>query len=360
MPRRDEADELRDYIVDRWYAVGGLDAPTFLWNHEVADESIARDRTLMPGGVMPARIAFAIAVEPMKWYYQTVTGIDMAKDDDTAAVDLAALPTFRIDSEALAGARAVAGNAMMSSDALPAVGNLVMAVEQTAMFLEHVADRAGEGEEFLDTLIWQLRVALDAVARRSDPVTGERALESVTRLASSGPLRRMPAQLVEALSGCLPFARWDDTRVLAYGALTHALAGIRADDCGDDFALTHTLIDFLRHDLLRVAGDDEAADGFLAERLAEAPFAEAYASRLFVAERYGELLDAIETVCMSDGVPDLHATEMLPADLLPYGWGSILEAALEAMGDADALDALRRERAARAADGAGDRDVRGD
>lgn len=343
-PSRFEADELREYIVDQWFALGGLDAPTFLWNHEVEDESRERETRLLAGGIMPANVGFAIAVEPMKWYYQTVTGIDMAQADDDMTIDLGAMPTFRMDSEALAGVRAVAGNAMMSSDYVSALANLAMLVEQTAVFLDHVPDREGEGEEFLDALIWQMRVYADIVARNADASTSEQAIAAVTHLADVPALRRMPASLIEALSSCLPFAQWDDTRVLAYGALNQALQSIQSQDCGDDFTLMHTLMDFLRHDLLRMAGDNEAADGFLGERLASAPFAEAYAARLYEARRYDELLDVIRTVCMNDAHPDDHATEMLPADVVPDGWGTILEATYESMGDEDALDELYRRR----------------
>ncbi|NMM99438.1 hypothetical protein G1C96_0015 [Bifidobacterium sp. DSM 109958] len=347
---RPEADELREYIVDRWFVEGGLGGPTFLWQRDVETESRDRERLLLPGGVMPRNVGFAIAVEPLKWYYQTVTGIDMSRDEsEDATVDLTSMPTFSVDSEALSGVRAVAGNALMSSDYLPALDNLTMLIEQTVMFLGHVPDRDGEGEDFLDTLLWQMRVYMDVVARNADPVVGERALDAVSALTATRPLRRRPPALIEVLASCLSFARWDDTRVLAYGTLDRALAAIRAEDCGDDFALIHMLMDFLRHDLLRVAGDDEAADGFLAEHLAQGPFAEAYASQLFAKGRYEELLDVIRTVCMDDAHPDDHECDMLPGDVFPHGWGTFLEATYQAVGDVEALRALYRRR-----DGMGD------
>lgn len=331
---------LRAYIVDRWFPEGGLGAPIFLWERRIEDEARIRAKGLRPGGLMPRDVAFAIVVEPMRWYYQTVSGIDMTRDDGRDMADPGTLPTFTVDGGALAGASAVAGNAMMSSDYLPALDNLTMLVEQTAEFLEHVPDREREGEDAIDGFISQVRVYMDVVALGADADVGERALGAVTRMASVGSLRRRPLQLIGMLSACLPFARWDDTRVLAYGALEQALSAIRAEDFGDDIAMNHLLIDFLRHDLLRMAGDDEAADAFLRDHLHQGPCAESYAAELFAAGRYGELLDLIRTVCAHDEHPDFHECIMLPDELMEYGWGTFLEATYQAMGDVKELDAL--------------------
>lgn len=326
---------------------------------------------------------------------RTEDGVEMPRID---------MPTFHMDSQALSGVDAVVGNALMSTRWTEAAANLATAIALTAKFVGNVADRDNEGFDYLKELIQNTRLYLDSVACHADPMTGEAALRTITQVACNEDFRLNPMQMVELLSCCLSFAQWDDTSMFAYDALNKALAtmdalladptfgGLAGDDAGnvgsgavmnisdeelaamigpmpdlsadlnadlnadsaagdmleDPRAVAESVrtqfersIQFLRHDLMRVSGDAAGADRFLFEHHTTEPLADAYAARLWAAERWDDLLDFIDLVERDS--PN-QATLMFPEELVPYEWESLREAIYEMQNRRDELCEIYRER----------------
>ncbi len=128
------------------------------------------------------------------------------------AVPCKDMPSFRMESHALAGVEAVVANALASTQWLDATRNLCMAVELTARFIGSCEDRNPECLEYLKELIQLVRIYMDSVARTADPETSAQALRMVTDVACNEDFRINPMPMVELLSCCLSFAQLDDTR----------------------------------------------------------------------------------------------------------------------------------------------------
>jgi hypothetical protein len=372
----DEADVLRDFIATGWPLGTEDDSPTFLWNEVLDDLAVECDATRLSGPVAPFDQARAIMRAPIDWYFQSLAASvpDTQLTPEGYAMRQAALPTFHIETRALSGVQAVAGNAMMSDHWQDAAANLAAALEVTAEFIGNIADREDEGFVFLKRLIQDIRVYFESLARSADPITGAASLQAILDVVCSEDFRLNPTQMVELLSCALPFARWDDTRVLAYDALdkasgamdrmlhqaktdvqTDLASGLMENADGDlvdyPIELVHMHFEqtmlFLRHDLLRLSGEAEAADRFLAEHHDMEPFADSYAARLIAQERWQELLDFSELVMRDDPNQQLM---VIPSDVAPYEWESIHEAALQALGRREELCELYRERVVEAFD----------
>lgn len=403
--RRQDADDLTDYVNNGWLSSNEFDGPTFLWNHMIREAS--RGGSDQRNDVPVANLSDADTVinMPMQWYFDALASmVPTAERTDTGVeIPHIDMPTFSIDSQALSGVDAVVGNAVASTRWLDAVGNLAKAVEMTARFVGNVADRDNEGFDYLKDLIQTVRVYMDAVACNADPMTGEQALNIITQVACNEDFRLNAMQMVELLSCGLSFAQWDDTRMFAYDALNKGIATMSdfassastlsnsADDSNsrdiqtdsqpvaqaktdlslfeDDDSLSAEdlnnlamldpallsekeiaqaaqnqfdhAVQFLRHDLLRISGDIDEADRFLRDNHTSEPLADAYAARLIASERWQDLLNFVDLV--ERDTPN-QTTVMFPEEVVPYEWETIREAALEALGRRDELIAMYQER----------------
>lgn len=403
--RRQDADDLTDYVNDGWLSSNEFDGPTFLWNHMIREAS--REGSDQRNDVPVANLSDADTVinMPMQWYFDALASmVPTAERTDTGVeIPRIDMPTFSLDSQALSGVDAVVGNAVASTRWLDAVGNLAKAVEMTARFVGNVADRDNEGFDYLKDLIQTVRVYMDAVACNADPMTGEQALNIITQVACNEDFRLNAMQMVELLSCGLSFAQWDDTRMFAYDALNKGIATMSdfassastlsnsADDSNsrdiqtdsqpvaqaktdlslfeDDDSLSAEdlnnlamldpallsekeiaqaaqnqfdhAVQFLRHDLLRISGDIDEADRFLRDNHTSEPLADAYAARLIASERWQDLLNFVDLV--ERDTPN-QTTVMFPEEVVPYEWETIREAALEALGRRDELIAMYQER----------------
>jgi len=403
--RRQDADDLTDYVNNGWLSSNEFDGPTFLWNHMIREAS--REGSNQRNDVPVANLSDADTVinMPMQWYFDALASmVPTAERTDTGVeIPRIDMPTFSLDSQALSGVDAVVGNAVASTRWLDAVGNLAKAVEMTARFVGNVADRDNEGFDYLKDLIQTVRVYMDAVACNADPMTGEQALNIITQVACNEDFRLNAMQMVELLSCGLSFAQWDDTRMFAYDALNKGIATMSdfassastlsnsADDSNsrdiqtdsqpvaqaktdlslfeDDDSLSAEdlnnlamldpallsekeiaqaaqnqfdhAVQFLRHDLLRISGDIDEADRFLRDNHTSEPLADAYAARLIASERWQDLLNFVDLV--ERDTPN-QTTVMFPEEVVPYEWETIREAALEALGRRDELIAMYQER----------------
>lgn len=403
--RRQDADDLTDYVNNGWLSSNEFDGPTFLWNHMIREAS--REGSDQRNDVPVANLSDADTVinMPMQWYFDALASmVPTAERTDTGVeIPRIDMPTFSLDSQALSGVDAVVGNAVASTRWLDAVGNLAKAVEMTARFVGNVADRDNEGFDYLKDLIQTVRVYMDAVACNADPMTGEQALNIITQVACNEDFRLNAMQMVELLSCGLSFAQWDDTRMFAYDALNKGIATMSdfassastlsnsADDSNsrdiqtdsqpvaqaktdlslfeDDDSLSAEdlnnlamldpallsekeiaqaaqnqfdhAVQFLRHDLLRISGDIDEADRFLRDNHTSEPLADAYAARLIASKRWQDLLNFVDLV--ERDTPN-QTTVMFPEEVVPYEWETIREAALEALGRRDELIAMYQER----------------
>ena len=403
--RRQDADDLTDYVNNGWLSSNEFDGPTFLWNHMIREAS--RGGSDQRNDVPVANLSDADTVinMPMQWYFDALASmVPTAERTDTGVeIPRIDMPTFSLDSQALSGVDAVVGNAVASTRWLDAVGNLAKAVEMTARFVGNVADRDNEGFDYLKDLIQTVRVYMDAVACNADPMTGEQALNIITQVACNEDFRLNAMQMVELLSCGLSFAQWDDTRMFAYDALNKGIAtmsdfassastlsnsagdsnsrdiqtdsqpvaqaktdlslfedddSLSAEDLNNLAMLDPALlsekeiaqaaqnqfdhaVQFLRHDLLRISGDIDEADRFLRDNHTSEPLADAYAARLIASERWQDLLNFVDLV--ERDTPN-QTTVMFPEEVVPYEWETIREAALEALGRRDELIAMYQER----------------
>ena len=403
--RRQDADDLTNYVNNGWLNSNEFDGPTFLWNHMIREAS--REGSDQRNDVPVANLSDADTVinMPMQWYFDALASmVPTAERTDTGVeIPRIDMPTFSLDSQALSGVDAVVGNAVASTRWLDAVGNLAKAVEMTARFVGNVADRDNEGFDYLKDLIQTVRVYMDAVACNADPMTGEQALNIITQVACNEDFRLNAMQMVELLSCGLSFAQWDDTRMFAYDALNKGIATMSdfassastssnsADDSNsrdiqtdsqpvaqaktdlslfeDDDSLSAEdlnnlamldpallsekeiaqaaqnqfdhAVQFLRHDLLRISGDIDEADRFLRDNHTSEPLADAYAARLIASERWQDLLNFVDLV--ERDTPN-QTTVMFPEEVVPYEWETIREAALKALGRRDELIAMYQER----------------
>ena len=403
--RRQDADDLTNYVNNGWLSSNEFDGPTFLWNHMIREAS--REGSDQRNDVPVANLSDADTVinMPMQWYFDALASmVPTAERTDTGVeIPRIDMPTFSLDSQALSGVDAVVGNAVASTRWLDAVGNLAKAVEMTARFVGNVADRDNEGFDYLKDLIQTVRVYMDAVACNADPMTGEQALNIITQVACNEDFRLNAMKMVELLSCGLSFAQWDDTRMFAYDALNKGIATMSdfassastlsnsADDSNsrdiqtdsqpvaqaktdlslfeDDDSLSAEdlnnlamldpallsekeiaqaaqnqfdhAVQFLRHDLLRISGDIDEADRFLRDNHTSEPLADAYAARLIASERWQDLLNFVDLV--ERDTPN-QTTVMFPEEVVPYEWETIREAALEALGRRDELIAMYQER----------------
>lgn len=403
--RRQDADDLTDYVNNGWLSSNEFDGPTFLWNHMIREAS--RGGSDQRNDVPVANLSDADTVinMPMQWYFDALASmVPTAERTDTGVeIPRIDMPTFSLDSQALSGVDAVVGNAVASTRWLDAVGNLAKAVEMTARFVGNVADRDNEGFDYLKDLIQTVRVYMDAVACNADPMTGEQALNIITQVACNEDFRLNAMQMVELISCGLSFAQWDDTRMFAYDALNKGIAtmsdfassastlsnsagdsnsrdiqtdsqpvaqaktdlslfedddSLSAEDLNNLAMLDPALlsekeiaqaaqnqfdhaVQFLRHDLLRISGDIDEADRFLRDNHTSEPLADAYAARLIASERWQNLLNFVDLV--ERDTPN-QTTVMFPEEVVPYEWETIREAALEALGRRDELIAMYQER----------------
>ncbi|KFI63889.1 hypothetical protein [Bifidobacterium cuniculi] len=387
------------FLNDEWDLSGEFGGPTFLWDDSIGECSAHDDETRADLPVAPAEQAKTVIGTPMQWYFESLAASvpGAVREADHVDIPRNLMPTFRLDTQALAGVDAVVANAMASNRWLDGVRNLTTAVRLTAQFISSCMDRDQEALDYLKELIQNVRIYMDSVARNADPATSALALRIVTETACLEDFRFNPMPMVELLACTLSFVRWDDTRVLAYDALNHAtrvmdgmvagygdavemderfheLFGIYADQFDDlsdssDFddyedALSFPgderelqlqahhqftqAVELLRHDLLRMGGDDDAADELLLRHADQAPLADTYAARLLQAGRFEDLLAFTDKV-LAD-TPN-RFTIMFPEELVPYEWESLRELALQGLDRRDALREMYRRRIVEASDG---------
>lgn len=387
---REAVHDLEVFVGQVIVGMGGLEGPTFLWNHLIPDICAIDDEHRRDCAVASPEDASDMMDIPMTWYFEALDSAaddengdedaDDATDADSDRIpdwdpedddihdgeDSADLPVFRMDTQALAGVDAVVGNALSSSRWMDSARNLTLALDATVDFISRVNDDDNEVFDYLIRLIQQIRLYFHSLAEHADMATSAQAMAMLVDAACSGPMRLNPVQLTMVLSCGLSFARWDDTRVIAYEALaraTHAMDEMEAGVNGSAPDSTVVLRDgetltlracmrrararfdrsvlLLRHDLLRLGGEDEAADRLLVDNRNIPAMADAYAARLISQQRWDEL------VGFSGGIvhdhPDMTPV-LFPTALVPRGWESLHDLALAGGGRIDELCAGYRRR----------------
>ena len=106
-------------------------------------------------------------------------------------------------------------------------------------------------------------------------------------------------------------------------------------------------VQFLRHDLLRISGDDAAADELLRDHTDMEPLADMLALRLISTKRFPELLSL--AIRIERERPNQQIM-LFPETLVPYQWDSIREIALQGIDNRDELKRIYRERIVEAYD----------
>lgn len=389
---REAAHDLEIFVSQVIVGMGGLDGPTFLWNHLIPDICAIDDEHRRDCAVASPEDASDMMDIPMTWYFEALdsatddnddgdgngddaasSGSDPLPDWDPEDDDLhdgddgtADLPVFRIDTQALAGVDAVVGNALSSSRWLDSARNLTLALDATVDFISRVNDDDNEVFDYLIRLIQQIRLYFHSLAEHADMAASSQAMAMLVDAACSGPMRLNPVQLTMVLSCGLSFARWDDTRVIAYDALARAIHGMDEMEAGvngsapdstvvlrDGETLTlqacmrrarvrfDRSVLLLRHDLLRLGGEDEEADRLLLDNRDVPAMADAYAARLVSQHRWDELV-GFSSGIMHDQ-PDMTPV-LYPSALVPRGWESLHDMALAGAGRIDELCAGYRRR----------------
>ncbi len=376
LPSR-QLNALRTFINEEWDTFAGDHGPTFLWDEHIEDLSNQNDRIVIENApVAPIEEAHEIMAKPIEWYFNTLASIIPTAQRTDLGVEIPNddMPTYRDRSRALAGVESVVANAIGSDHWLESMQNLAAALTMTSVFLSNVADRENEGFSFINQLTQQIRIYTNSLSRSADPTTAGTALNILVDAICNENFMLNPVQMVEILASSLSFARWDDTRVLAYDAIDKADAAVErftgslqeheTDDAfdtdsrslsalvGDGHATElrrhyDRLMLFLRHDLLRLGGDEEGADQFLNDHRGMEPFPDVLAAQLIRKERWGELLRFCDMVLADDPNQPLL---LFGADVAPYGWDSLREAALESLGKVEDLQSMYRERIVEAYD----------
>lgn len=223
-----ELAQMQDFVDDEWGFADEFDGPTFLWDPAIGTCAHHDDALRADVPVAPADEAEQIIDRPMRWYLDGIAAATPSAHHGPEGVDVpsADMPTFRLETQALAGVDAVVANATGSTRWLDGTRNLCRAIELTARFLGMCEDRNQEGLEYLKELLQVTRIYLDAVARHADPAVGAQALRMVTAVACNEDFRINPMPMIELLSCCLSFARYDDTCMHAYETLDTALASM--------------------------------------------------------------------------------------------------------------------------------------
>lgn len=399
-----EYDEFMMFLRHSWLISPDFDGPTLLWNADIGEKSRQSDAERGDMPVVDDHSAERMITTPMQWYIDSVAAIVPTAQhvDDMIQMPINDMPTFRISSMALAGVDAVAGNAMMSTRWVESAHNLGRCVAMATKFVANVADRDGEGYDYLDDLVTRIRVYMSSAARNAEPSVGGQALREIVDVACNEDLRLNTMLMIGLLSCGLSFAHWDDSRTYAYDALGKALStmsefarhnGISSTNAGgdaagggsgdtggiddscrndavDDFDYLDDLDDlddtkedpetaqaahrqfrnavlFLRHDLMRASGDVDEADQFLLDHRDVPAMASAYICRLAIQDRWEELLPFADA--MKRDHPD-QKLPLYPRELVPYGWDSVREIAMEALGMGLDLRDMYRERIVEAYD----------
>lgn len=223
--------DIEDFIDSSCLNNEDLQAPTFLWDSSICESSRQDDAQRLSTPVAPANEAESVMTLSMQWYFDSLAAVvpGATRTSDGIEMPIREMPTFCIDSQALAGVSSVVGNAVASNHWLDAVNNLARALEVTADFLNNCADRDNEGLDFLKDVIMQVQVYMDSVARNADPDTAAQALRRITDVACSKYFHLNATKMVELLACALSFAYYDDTRVFAYESLDRAVAYMRAN-----------------------------------------------------------------------------------------------------------------------------------
>lgn len=373
LPSR-QLNALRDFVNNEWDGLDDGDGLTFLWDKRIGEMSAHHDRTSIEDApVAPAQEAHEVMTKPIEWYFRSLANIIPTTKRTERGLEIpnADMPTYHNSSHVLSGVESVVANAVASNHWLEAAENLTGALSITSVFLGNAADRDNEGFSFINQLTQQIRVYYDSLARNADPTTAGRALAALTDAICTEHFMLNPIQMVEALACTLSFARWDDTRVLAYEAIsradaaissfTHSLQQDNRDEAnarlhadiyplseliGNDHASElrrhyNRLMLFLRHDLLRLSHDDKAADAFLNEHLDMVPFPDVIAAQMIHAERWESLLNFCDKVLRIDPNQPMM---LFTTEVAPYGWDSLREAALESLGRVGELQDMYCER----------------
>lgn len=357
---REAAADLSAFASNGIIGMGGLDGPCFLWNHMIADIATMDDARRTDSPVAPPEDAARVMDTPIRWY------LDACESSPDADAETHTPPVFHMDTQVLAGVDAVVGNALSSTHWLDATRNLALALDTTIDFIGSVNDDNNEVFDYLLHLIQQIRLYMTSVAEHADTITSIQAMAVLVEAACDGPMLLNPVQLMLLVSCGLPFAKWDDTRVIAYDALARVTRAMKelsreADqdptnpmvitragetltfrDCVTRAQMRFTKAALLlKHDLLRMAGDDDQADAMLLEHPGMAPLADAYAARLLSQDKWDELRRF--SALMENDHPDMDPL-LFPPDLVPLGWASIQDMALAECGSFDELSARYRRR----------------
>ena len=330
----------------------GLTSPTFLWDASFHRDAEADDEIRMDVPIASPEEAQQIIDGPITWYLRMMDSLSPTqKANGPSGIPLSDMPTFFIDSGALAGVEAVISNARSTTRWHDAAVNFSLALLKTSAFLGSIADREGEGLTYLKRVIDETRTYFDSVANHADPVTGGLALNEIINAACKDDFRFNPIQMVTLISCALPFAQWDDTRVFVYDAMDRARAtmdsiekDIQANDRDDPAGnlmmdSDGNLIDvsagsireqfdtsmlLLRHDVLRLCGDDEQADRLLQDNSDLEPFADTRAIQLIAGKRWRELYDFASRILDDDPYQQIA---LIPPNLVPDDWHTILDLA---------------------------------
>lgn len=372
---------LRDFVDGESDSFASEDGPTFLWDAQIEDISSRNDLVVIEDSpVAPKDQAHEVMARPIEWYFNGLASVIPTAQRHDIGIEIPNedMPTYHADSEALAGVRSVVANATASTHWLDAATNLASALGLTAVFLSNVADRNNEGFDFINDLTRTVRIYFDSLARNATPSVAGQALNTLVSSVCNENFMLNPVQMVEILSCTLSYARWDDTRILAFDAIAKAdaavttflstlrehgdqadtnevdmteasvLSGLIDHDQTEDLRTHYDhLMLFLRHDLLRLSGDHEAANRVLSDHVGTPPFADVLAARLIHEERWEDLLGFCDTLLAHSPNQQLL---LFPMDIAPYGWDSLREGALESLGRREDLRILYRQRIVEAYD----------
>lgn len=215
-------DEAARIVYHEWTTDGGKHAPMYLWTDLIESASRAEEDLLLNVPVASAEDVRTMVMMPMSWYYESLEALSCQLDVD-ADDPMEVMPTFELDSQALGGVETVMGNALASNRWEDAVEAMTAAISMAVRFTGTVADRNDEACDYVRLQIHRLRLYTDMVARNADFGTSMKVLTIIGDLACSRVMLMYPDFMVQLLACSLSFARWDDTRMLAFDLIRRAV-----------------------------------------------------------------------------------------------------------------------------------------
>lgn len=86
--RRQEMEDLTDYINNGWLHSGEFDGPTFLWNQLIREASHEDERNRNNVPVAPFTDADNVISMPMQWYFDSIAAIVPTAERNETGVEI--------------------------------------------------------------------------------------------------------------------------------------------------------------------------------------------------------------------------------------------------------------------------------